>query len=72
MRTILIAVLMLGVACYRVPRYADDGAGTVVRRVELLPPPACAPGTSAVVVETCSFRGCVTNVYELRGVVVSR
>jgi hypothetical protein len=68
MRTILIALGMFAVACASPPaRYADDGTGTVVRSVVLVPPLPCAPDTYGVQVETCSHEGCVTKVYELRG-----
>lgn len=73
MKTIVLSLLTLTAACsYTAPKYADDGTGTVVRKVVFLPPLSCAPDTSAVSVETCSFDGCVTEVYLLRGVVVSR
>lgn len=68
----LMASLALTACSYAAPRYADDGTGAVVRKVVFLPPLPCAPETSAVSVETCSFDGCVTEVYLLRGVVVSK
>lgn len=52
------------------PRYADDGTASVVRRVRFISPLPCAPDESAVEVETCTFKGCVSNVYLLRGVKV--